>query len=134
MTLKKEERDALVGLRLQRANETIVELKAIVQLKYWRIAANRLYYACYYAASALLLDNNFTTHTHKGVISQFGLHFVSKGLLNEEMGKLFKKLFNLRQRGDYDDWKVIQEKDITPLIEPAEKFIKEIENLISQNT
>jgi len=49
------------------------------------------------------------------------------------MGKLIKQLYNLRQDGDYDDWTVIDEQDVKPLIEPVEKFIAEIEKLINQN-
>ena len=131
MTLKKEERDALVTLRLQRTKETLEELKSNMQLGYWRIAANRLYYACYYAASALLLKNNFTTHTHKGVMNQLSLHFIKKGLLTKEHGRFFKGLYELRQDGDYGDWKIIREEDIVPLLEPAENFISEIEKLIT---
>ena len=131
MKLQQEDRNALVILRFQRAKETIFETKGNMQLGYWRIAANRLYYACYYAVSALLIKNNLTAHTHAGVINQFGLHFVAKGLISKEQGKLLKQLFNLRQSGDYDDWLDIDENDITPLIEPAEKFIVEIEKLIN---
>ena len=130
MTLQQEDKNALIALRLQRAKETMEELKVNVQLGFWRIAANRLYYACFYAASALLIKNNLTAHTHSGVITQFGLHFVSTGLINKEQGKLLKQLYNLRQSGDYDDWFVIDEKDIIPFIEPTEKFITEIENQI----
>ena len=133
MTLQKEDKNALITLRLQRAKETILEAKELILLGYWRIVANRLYYACYYATSALLLKNNITAHTHTGVINQFGLHFVSKGLLSKELGKLLKQLFNLRQNGDYDDWYSIEEEDIKPFIEPAEKFIAEIEIFINKS-
>ena len=132
MTLQQEDKNALVTVRLQRAKETMIEVKGNMQLGYWRIAANRLYYACYYAASALLIKNNFTAHTHTGVINQFGLHFVTKGFISKEQGKFFKQLFNLRQSGDYDDWFDIDEKDIKPLLEPAEKFIETIEKLIKE--
>jgi uncharacterized protein (UPF0332 family) len=71
MTLQQESRNALVTIRLQRANETILETKANMQLGYWRVAANRLYYACYYAASALLIKNGITAHTHTGIINQY---------------------------------------------------------------
>ena len=50
-----------------------------------------------------------------------------------EQGKFFKRLFNLRQSGDYDDWFIIGESDVKPLLEPAEKFIAEIESLINEN-
>ena len=130
MTLKQKDKDALVTIRLQRANETMSEVNGNMQLGYWRIVANRLYYACYYATTALLIKNNITAHTHEGVINQFGLHFVAKGLISKEQGKFLKQLFNLRLSGDYDDWYNIEEKDVKPLIEPAEQFITAIEGLI----
>ena len=134
MTLQQEDKNALVTVRLQRAKDTMAEVKGSMQLGYWRMAANRLYYACYYAVSALLIQNNFTAHTHAGVINQLGLHFVTKGLISKEQGKLFKQLFILRQSGDYDDWFDIDEKDIKPLIDPAEKFIAEIEKLTNNHS
>jgi len=134
MTLQQEDRNTLITLRLQRANETILETKANMQLGYWRIAANRLYYACYYAVSALLIKNEITAHTHAGVINQFGLYFVKRELISKEQGKLFKQLFNLRQSSDYDDWFDLNEKDVKPLLEPTEKFIAEIKNLINKSS
>ena len=133
MTLQQEDKNALITLRLQRARETISEAKGNMQLGYWRIAANRLYYACYYAASALLIKNNLTAYTHAGVINQFGLHFVTKGHISKEQGKFLKRLFNLRQSSDYDDWFNIDENDVRPLLEPAERFLTEIENLICKD-
>jgi len=130
MTLQQEDRNALITIRLQKAKETLSEAKGNMQLGYWRVTANRLYYACYYAATALLIKNNITAHTHAGVINQLGLHFVTKGLISREQGKLLKRLFELRQNGDYSDWFNIEEQDIIPLLEPAEKFIAEMEKLI----
>jgi uncharacterized protein (UPF0332 family) len=129
MTLKQEDRNALVSVRLQRAKETMTEVHGVIQFGYWRNAANRLYYACYYAVCALLIKNGITAHTHAGVINQFGQYFIAKGIINMEQGKLFKQLFNLRQTGDYDDWIVIKKEDVMPLIEPAAEFIAEIEKL-----
>ena len=133
MTLQHEDRNALITLRLQRAKETLSEAKGTVQLGYWRTAANRLYYACYYATTALLIKNNLTAHTHVGVINQLGLHFVTKGLISKEQGRLLKQLFELRQNGDYSDWFDIEAEDVEPLVEPAEKFIAEMEKLITRN-
>ena len=44
---------------------------------------------------------------------------------------MYKRLFDLRQTGDYEDFIDIDEEDITPLLEPAQKFIEEIEKLLT---
>jgi uncharacterized protein (UPF0332 family) len=130
MKLSTEERKAMVTLRLQNAKATLSEVKNIMALGYWRTAANRLYYACYYAASALLIQNEYTPQTHAGVIRLLGLHFVSKGIISKELGKLYGRLFELRQAGDYDDWVTIEADDVENLAEPAKEFIDTIEKLI----
>jgi uncharacterized protein (UPF0332 family) len=127
MTLNEENRNALVTLRLEKAKEAMSEAIDIIELGHWRVVANRLYYACFYAASALLIQKEITAHTHSGVINQFGLHYVEKGLISREQNKLYGRLFSLRQTGDYDDWVVLKKNDVIHLVEPVQKFIEEVE-------
>ena len=133
MTLSKEERDTIVMYRLQRAKETLAEAKGNVKMEFWHAAANRLYYACFYAVSALLIRNGYGARSHNGVFSLFGRYFVVTGMVSKEQNKLYRNLFNLRQGGDYSDWVIVEEKDIVPLLEPAEYFITDIENLINDD-
>jgi len=131
MTLNSEERTAIVKIRLQKAKETLQDAKDIADMNKWHAAANRLYYACYYAVSALLIKNGYSPRTHSGTISLLSLHFVSKGIINEKHGKFYGNLFELREKGDYSDWVVVEAEDVLPRLEPAQKFIEEIENLIN---
>ena len=43
--------------RLQRAKETIQEVKILIENKFWNTAINRMYYACFYAVGSLLVKN-----------------------------------------------------------------------------
>ena len=134
MTLNREERDVIVAHRLEKANETLTEAKDLISMNHWRGAANRLYYACYYAATALLIQHGHLTRTHGGVLGLFGKYFVATGLIGKEQNKLFQKLFDLRQSGDYSDWINIEKNDVEPLATLAEDFITEIENLIDEES
>ena len=125
-----EERQALVFNKVRRSKETWTEAKGIIENKYWYAAANRMYYACYYMVSALLLKNGQSAHTHGGIIGLFGLHFVKTGIVSAEIGKFYSELYELRQTGDYDDWKTLSESDILPLIPKVEQFLGTIERLI----
>ncbi len=124
MSLSDEERDAIVLLKIQKANETYRQAEGIAQLGYWNAVANRLYYACYYITSALLIHNRHTAQTHSGVIRLFGLHFVAKNIVSKELSRFYSKLFEMRQTGDYDDLYNLTEEDVKPLIEPAKMFIE----------
>jgi uncharacterized protein (UPF0332 family) len=57
----------------------------------------------FYAVISLLLKNNISTQTHDGARTQFGLIFVKTGIFDKESGKLYSKLFDYRQKGDYGD-------------------------------
>ena len=133
MTLNKNERDAVVKYRLERANKTLTEAISNIENCCWPAAVNRLYYACFYAACALLIKNGYTTRTHRGVFSLLGEHYVSVGLISKDQNKFYRRILELRQTGDYDDFIEFTGNEILPLVEPAEHFIETIENLINPN-
>ena len=55
MKLSEEEKKSLMTNRMNRALETWEETKGIINNKFWYAAANRMYYACYYMTTALLI-------------------------------------------------------------------------------
>jgi len=130
MSLNDEERDAIVIYRIQKAKDTLNEAIGIAQLEYWNAVVNRLYYACYYMTTALLIYNGYSAQTHSGVIRLFGLNFVKKGLIPKEQSKFYSKLFELRQTGDYDDLYNLTEEEVKPLIHSAQDFINVLDPLI----
>lgn len=131
MKLSPEERRVIVVHRLQKAKDTLHEAKGNVEQEFWHTVANRLYYACYYAVSALLIHRGFSAHTHSGIINLFGLHFISTNIVSKEYGKFYGRLFELRQKSDYNDWVTIEASDVEPLVEPAEEFIALLERMIA---
>jgi len=64
-------------------------------------AVNRLYYAAFYAASAVLLYQGHSFTKHTGVRAAFQSHLVRPGLVEAKWGKLYDRLFEDRQEGDY---------------------------------
>ena len=130
MNLTQDERNAIVKFNLDKANETIAEIPVLMENKFYRNAANRLYYACFYATTALLINDKHKAHTHKGVKLLLGLHYIKENKIEKSFSKIYDSLFFMRQTGDYEDCHIIKEEDIIPLIDPAQKFITEIENLI----
>lgn len=133
MSLSDEERKALVLYRLEKAHNTYEQILNIVPLAYWNMIANRLYYAAYYAVSALLLNEGHTVQTHHGIIQMLGLFFIKTERISKEYGNLYSRLFSIRQTGDYGDTFDLTEDDVLPLIEPTGKLIETINTLIENN-
>lgn len=62
-----ESRDSLTAYRIERAYGSLEEAKLMTQGGFYNASINRLYYACYYMAVALLFKNNISAQTHSGV-------------------------------------------------------------------
>lgn len=130
--MKGSERADLIAYRLNRATETLSEIEIHVNNGLWNTAINRLYYACYYAASALLLANDIKASTHSGVRQMLGLHFVKTGKISSELGKVFTDLFDKRHASDYDDFISVSREDVEDLLPPAKEFIEKIITLLEE--
>ena len=99
---------------------------------YYNAAVNRLYYACYYAASALLLNCEIEANTHNGVKTQLSMHFVRTGHLSLDHGATFSLLFEKRQASDYSDLAYCDLALVNTLRPRAEAFINAMEQLINK--
>jgi len=127
------EKQALIHYRITRAKETLREVDILVENKLWNTAVNRMYYSCYYAVIALLVDHDIQTQTHSGVRQMFGLHFIKPGLFSKELGKFYSDIFDMRQSGDYADYIDFTDSDVIDLIQPSRELIISIERYLSSH-
>lgn len=125
-----KENEELIRYRFGKAKEALMEVQSQIVNKFWNLAVSRLYYACFYAVSALLATKNVYTKTHSGAKTMFGLHFVKTGIVNEEQNQFYIMLFSMRQDGDYEDYCDYEEGDVVELLEPAREFINTIERIL----
>lgn len=92
MSLTSDDRKALVVYRIEKAYAALDEAQKVASISLWNLAANRLYYALYHAASALLLSDGYSSHTHRGLMSQLNLNYVKQGKLLPDEGKLVRQI------------------------------------------
>ena len=129
--LDENSKNELIKYRTERAEQTLEEAKLLANSSYYNASINRLYYACFYAASALLLKNNILANTHAGVKMMLGLHFITKEILSKELGKTFNTLFEKRHSNDYDDFVYCDQETFIDLYPQAESFVLAIKELVS---
>jgi uncharacterized protein (UPF0332 family) len=123
-------KDDVIRYRLQRAKDTLEDAKLLADSQRWNSAINRLYYASYYAVTALLLDADLKQSTHNGVKSNFSEHFIKSNLIDKEFGKVYSQLFTWRQKGDYDDLFDFSEDKVMPYFTPVADLLKIIEGYL----
>ena len=98
-----EDRIAVVAYRMENARRTLDEVTFHIKQGFYNTAMNRMYYACFYAVSALLVNEGIETKTHAGVRQMLGMHFVRTGKFPIPLSKFYTDLFDNRQIGDYED-------------------------------
>lgn len=126
MSLSNDDRKALVDYRIEKAWATFDEAQKVASLSLWNLAANRLYYSLYHAASALLLSDGLTSHTHKGLLAQINLNYIKNGRLTQSDGKLMRQMFNMRQEGDYEDFAETTEQDIKDALPKVKDLMEKL--------
>ena len=125
-----ENKQDYINYRLQKADESFADAELLANNGRWNSAVNRLYYASFFAVSALLLSKDIKSTTHDGCRTQFALNFIKKGTIEKRFGKHFTKLFDLRQKGDYGDLFDYDKATVEPLIDLTKEFIQEIKRHI----
>ena len=122
----------LIRYKLTRAEETIEEARVMLQTNHLYGAANRIYYAFFYAVTALLLTQNLSSSRHSGVIALFNRHFVKPGLISVDMGKFYSRIFDNRLESDYADWIEMKKDDIQEELTRGKEFISAVIALINK--
>jgi len=129
--LTDDERNLLVAYRVQRAKETLLEADSLMKSGFFNAAVNRLYYACYYAVIALLINNNINAQTHQGVKQMFSLHFIANNKIGKQHSVFYGRLFNDRINGDYEDFIYFDGETVATMRKQAEELIATIEKEIN---
>jgi uncharacterized protein (UPF0332 family) len=119
---------------MARARETLEDARILANEQRWNACVNRLYYACFYAVSALLVQDDLSSSRHAGVRSLFNRQYVKTGKIPKEMARVYNDLFERRQESDYIDFVSFQESQVLPWIPKAEELVDYIADLAQKRT
>lgn len=131
MKMTEQQRKDIVRYRIQSAEDTLAEVLSHRENGFYNTAVNRMYYACFYAASALLIAHCIEVKSHEGVRQKLGQHFVLAGLLTHEQGRFYSKLFSKRSTGDYEDFVTHNLQTVDELYPDAKAFVAAIKTLLA---
>ncbi len=116
---------------LELAKEYLEDSKKLLELKRFRSAIDRAYYAMFHAAQAILAFKGIAPpKTHKGLRELFGKEIILKGLIEKDFGKDLTRAFELRQASTYEVYAKFGEDVVGEIVEKAERFVSKIKELI----
>lgn len=108
----------------QRSVESLEAAQVLLDSGHADFAASRAYYAAFYAACALLLSRGREFSKHTGVQAAVHKDFVRTGLLAEQHGRAFGRLFDLRGIGDYGETVHVTEAQAREALASARMFVE----------
>lgn len=118
-----------MSLQEEKAQRFLSQADEMMGLSHWDLAANRYYYACFHAVQTLFISRGINAHTHSGVIIQFSLHFVKTQEVSLSSGSFLARLFQLRQKADYNCAYDISEDEVREVQQLSHKFVEDILSL-----
>lgn len=121
---------AYIRYRLEKAQEVYLAACVLYEAAQWNSVINRLYYACFYSAGAMLLYKQISAKSHAGVIGQFSEHIVRTGIVSIDEFRVYAKLLNWRTKGDYNDLYDFTKEDVDTMMLPTKHFIDKVAALI----
>lgn len=104
-----------------------------VEQEHWRTAHNRLYYACFYAAKALLETHGYTAETHSGVKTLLSKHFIRTGTIDPELGAFYTDVMEARLESDYDASFDPDPEELRAWLPKVEAFIDRVTSLLDDS-
>lgn len=123
-------RDDLVQDWLARARESLVEATMLAEAEHHFGSVNRIYYACFYAVTALLLSEGYSSSKHRGVLSLFDVHWMKIERLPAKMGRFYHVMFARRLVGDYSIPAAFSREEVGAWLAEATKFVQTIADLL----
>jgi len=128
---KEQAGEILMKLWLEKAEDAFESAKLELTGGHLSFSVNRLYYCCFYAATALLLKDGKQFTRHSAVMSEFNRNYVKTGRVDVRWSKFYQKLFDDRQEGDYIPTASFEQAEILERVEQAAIFLKTIREIIN---
>jgi uncharacterized protein len=101
--LTDEKRKILIEMRLEKAHQASSDAQFAMSDERLHNAVNRIYYAMFYATSALALQDGFSTSKHKQLHGWFNQQYIATELLERHLYQMLINAFEQRSDGDYED-------------------------------
>ncbi len=120
---KSQARETLIKLWLEKAEDALASAELELKADHTNFAVNRLYYACFYAVTALLLKDGKEFARHSSVKSEFVRTYIKCGTIETKWNNFYQELFDDRQSGDYIPTTGFDAEDILVRLEQSRDFV-----------
>jgi uncharacterized protein (UPF0332 family) len=115
-----------IGFRVSEAREAFADAVTLIDRGSTLSVVDRLYYACFYAVSALICTEGERPIEDLRLLTAFSRDWIKTGRFPARNGKLFRYLFSLRNGIDFGDEAPPTREAAQQLIPEGQKFVDEV--------
>jgi uncharacterized protein len=114
----------------QLAQESIASAHREIHEDALHTVTNRIYYAAFYAVSALLLERGLSFKKHTGVRAALHKNFIQTGEIDREWGRFYERIFEKRNEGDYLPFVFLNREETKIDLHACSEFLEVIRGLL----
>lgn len=123
----------IVELNKIKSLSTLDDALFLIENNKFHIAVNRIYYSAYYMITCFALKDGFETSKHSQLLGWFNKNYVSKGIVDVESGKKVMRLFELRNKADYDIYAVFSKNETIELYNDCKIFTDKLADILNKS-
>lgn len=131
--MPKQDRIELAKYYITKARDRYDDGLILKNMDRYESAANRLYYALFHTANAVLVLKDAVSSRHRGVKTLFDMHFIKTGIMDRKYSKLYNTVLEVREDSDYEDFYIIDKAEadsnfiqVKEFIDYADSFITDV--------
>ncbi len=125
-------RDIIAREWMEKAETALKTADVLFREKLLVGCVNRMYYAAFYAASAVLAKHGREYGKHTAVRAALHRDFVKPGIVPLECSKTYNRLFDDRQEGDYSPQTFFKEDEIGQLLMKTREFFDIFKRIVEE--
>ncbi|MBW1803665.1 MAG: HEPN domain-containing protein [Deltaproteobacteria bacterium] len=127
---EKDYKAALIGYWMDKARESMEAARSEYDSGRYATAVRNLYYACFYALTAVLLKEGRSFKKHTAVKAALHKDLIREGIVEPKWGKFYNKIFDSRHEGDYQPLRVFEAEEVKIFLDQGARFIAIMENFL----
>ncbi|OQY41959.1 MAG: hypothetical protein B6240_14465 [Desulfobacteraceae bacterium 4572_87] len=127
-----DHKSILVSYWMEKAHESLAAGRSEYESGRLTTAVRNLYYASFYALTALLLKEGRSFKKHTGIKAALHKDLIKEGIVEPQWGKFYNRIFDSRHEGDYQPLRVFQAEEVNSYLEQCAGFIARMETLLGR--
>ena len=109
---------------LEKARENVAACEDLLRTNHFEIVVSRAYYAMFYIAEALLIEEGEEFSSHGAVQGAFGRIFAKSGRIDPKFHRYLIDAYRERQAADYDAPAEVGREEAETFLNRAKEFLE----------